>query len=287
MPEIPFNIDGRSGNKIRIEFTNIKADGGPEYPRLIVAAVVDVRPIKGNNNEEIHFSILNAQCGLFLHEHPSKAADAIASFNPRKISHENNLSINFEFPFDSCRLKRIEEKRRNDAKVRLKFVFLVGLYQQNSLFDFTNFDVEIELEVPKSHWVEKILPKLGLGEYFIVEIPHGQKVMQEAWAYLEKAERSFWEWNSKSAYVHCRELGILLDRSIKDKLGLKAFSVSERWIRAYEKFNHYASLDLHLEYNKKSPKYSKDEIKISKADVEHLLITSKALIKYAEELLQE
>jgi hypothetical protein len=62
MPETPFDISGRSGNKIRIEFTDIKADGGLEYPRLIIEPVFDVKPIQGNNNDEIHF--FNPECSM-------------------------------------------------------------------------------------------------------------------------------------------------------------------------------------------------------------------------------
>lgn len=62
------------------------------------------------------FLILNAQCSLFLHNHPSKAADVIVSFNPCKVSHQNNFRFNFVFPFDNYRIRKIEEKRKGDAK---------------------------------------------------------------------------------------------------------------------------------------------------------------------------
>ncbi len=287
MPETTFSIKGHNDNKIRIEPNSIRAEGGPEYPRLIILATFDLKPVRGNNSgEEVHFVILNTRCSLFLHDHRFKVADTTTNIGDRKINCATNMSRNIEFSFDHQRMKAIEAKRSNNAKVKLAFEFFLGLYEQNNLADFQSATAEIAFEIPKSHWVETILPALGLGQYFIVEIPYGQKVIQEAWDYLEKAEKSFWAWDSKSVYANCRELGTLLDKSIKEKLGINRFAVGLLWSKAYEKFNDLASLDLHLEDLRKSSRYSPEEIKISKADAEHLLLRSKCLIKYAEELMR-
>lgn len=82
-------------------------------------------------------------------------------------------------------------------------------------------------------------------------------------------------------------MGILLDKTIKDKFGEANFTYAERWSRAYKHFNYYASFGLHLENFKSSQKYSPADVKVHKPDAEHLLIDTKSLIKYAEELLRE
>jgi len=149
-----------------------------------------------------------------------------------------------------------------------------------------------EISIPSSHWIHVYAPKLELGEYFIVEIPKGLKTIQEAWNYIESAEECFRRWDTKGVYANCREAGSLLDRTIEGKFGKDSFVYEKRWGHAYKRFKNlsfsdFASLDLHLEDIKKSQKYSPEDIKIDKADAEHILIVTKALIKYAEELLEE
>lgn len=142
------------------------------------------------------------------------------------------------------------------------------------------------ITIPSSDWIHDYAPKLGLGEYFIVEIPKGIETIREAWNYIRKAEECLRTWDTKGVYANCREAGTLLDRTVKERLKKDCFDCKERWGRAYEKFNDFASLDLHLEDIKKSLKYSLDKVKIGKADAEHILIVTQALVKYAEELLQ-
>lgn len=146
--------------------------------------------------------------------------------------------------------------------------------------------LKAEIIISSSDWIYDYAPKLGLGEYFVVEIPKGRMVIQAAWSYIEKAEECFRRWDTKGVYAYCREAGTLLDKEIKNKFG-DSFIYNERWGRAFAKFEHLASLDLHIENIKKSQKYKEEEIKVGRSDAEHLLIITKALIKYTEELLQE
>ncbi len=300
MSEADLIMRGCGGNKIRVEPTEIRAEGGPEYPRLIVFAKLDLNPIRGWQAGEQHFVILNFQCGLFLQGHQFKIADAISNFAPSKVLSSNtSSSYNIEFPLDLYRIVKIEEKRRGDLRLRLDLRFLIGLYEPlvvqsgekqrptDFLTEFESPSTQINLEVPKSHWVEKVLPSLGYLEYFLVEIPKGKKVIQDAWNYLEKAESAFTRWETKAVFANCREMGVLLDKTIKGKFGETDFTFAERWSRAYKQFNHFASMDLHLEDIKKSTKYTPTDVKVNKPDAEHLLFITKSLLKYAEELLQE
>jgi hypothetical protein len=143
------------------------------------------------------------------------------------------------------------------------------------------------IRIPSTDWIHDYAPKLGLGEYFIVEIPKGEKIIEKAWNYVEKAEECFRRWDTKGVFANCRETGSLLDELVKKKFRKNSFIYGERWGRTYSRFENFASLDLHIEDIRKSQKYALEDIKISKADAEHILIVTKALIKLAEELLKE
>ena len=140
-----------------------------------------------------------------------------------------------------------------------------------------------DVRIPSTDWIHDYAPKLEIGEYFVVEIPKGEKVIEEAWDYVEKAEECFRTWDTKGVFANCREVGKLLDKIVSNKF--KNSPAIKKWKRAIEKFNYSASLDLHLEDIKEEK--PKGDVEIRKAEAEHILIITKALIKYAEELLKE
>ena len=144
------------------------------------------------------------------------------------------------------------------------------------------YRLESRVRIPATDWIHDYAPKLGLGEYFIIEIPSNGKI-KEAWDLVEKAEESFRRWDIKGVYSYCREVGSLLDRILKDRLGKDSFDYRERWGRAYGKFEHMVSLALHEEDLKNRYK----DVRIEKADAEYVLFHTKLLIKYAEELLKD
>jgi len=139
------------------------------------------------------------------------------------------------------------------------------------------------VRIPSTDWIHDYAPKLELGEYFIVEIAKGKMTIKKAWEYVEKAEECYRQWDTKGAYANCREVGKLLSEVIKKRF--RKSPIIKKWKRAIEKFEKLTSLDLHEEDIKEE--VPKGEISIGKADTEHNLIVTKALIKYAEELLQE
>jgi len=146
--------------------------------------------------------------------------------------------------------------------------------------------VQLSFDVPQSYWVGKVLPGLGSTKYFLVEVPTSNHHITSAWALIEKAETAFGRWDTKAVFAHCREAGTALTTLVEKQHPGKAFLRDERWGRAVKEFNHFASLDLHLEDIRKKATYSADDVKIEKMDAECLLIFTKALAKYAEELVR-
>jgi len=140
----------------------------------------------------------------------------------------------------------------------------------------------ITAEIPESKWVREFMPKLGIGTYFIVEVPT-KGVLHEAWNLVKKAEEAFYRWDTKGVFANCREVGHLLDRLIKSSQ-LSDFVKNEKWKSVYNRFEHFASLDLHLEDIKKTQQFPLEDIKIDREDCEYLLIATKSLIKYVEDL---
>lgn len=297
MREEGLTINNYGIGKVVADPTWISGAGGFDFSRLIIPVKIELNQL---NAKVRPYTILSVQSSLYIQGFPptTKIADAfIEHFEPLRVSQYSfHHNFTLEFPLDVYKIKRIEETRREDIGIIIKLKFIYGLYSElpdkstgaplQFLTEFSSLRVEMNIEIPQSHWIKKVLPGLGLGEFFIVEIPKGDGMIKEAWELMAKAEESFNYWKSKDVYAHCRDIGTLLDNKIKAKKNINNFS-KEKWKRSYDKFNHLASLGLHTEDHKKSDKYSPDEIIISKADAEHLIIRTKVLIKYAEALFKD
>jgi hypothetical protein len=238
--------------------------------------------------------MLTIECGLFIDGYGSKVSDAAQPTNPYAVRSSTSLSWNLDFPLDPYRVQGIEAKRHGDLKLRLDFAFVVAFLgrisgtQSNTevLTGLERSCSQTYIEIPQSHWVNRVLPALGSNTYFIVEVPARNERTATAWALVERAETAFGRWDTKAVFAHCREAAIALSTLVEKHRPEDSFLKRERWGRAIKEFNHFASLDLHLEEKKASGDYSIDNVRIEKMDAECLLIFTKALAKYAEEMIR-
>lgn len=292
MADIHLTINGDSNNKISIDPTKIRAEGGPDYPRLILPLQLSLRPISNFRDQNKPFVIWDIKSKLFIEGNPQKISDALSAITNFRILNSYTSHYDLEFPIDVYRVKKIEDRRRgSDLKLRLDLYFVVGIYEpllvqiEKNQQEKKHFIAEseayfvqmLDIVVPQSNWI-KILPSFGHTEYFLVEIPKGVQIIKEAWKYLEKAEAAFMRWDTQGVFTNCREVGRILENTLKEKFGNDHLAYIERWSRFYKGFNHWASLDLH-----------RTDIKVEakKADAEHIVFVTKSLIHYAEELLRE
>jgi hypothetical protein len=297
MAEGGFAVGGVSNNRVRIDPTAIKGEGGPVYPRLLVPLQLDLNPGGGQLNQS--YVTLAVECGLFLDGHGLKISDATPFANILKVQNPGFLATwNLEFPLDPFRLKAVEARRHGDLKLRFDLFFFVALLARTVLPDkanqgptefiagFEKAQSQLYVELPQSHWAGKILPALGSNSYFVVEIPTRNEHIAGAWTLIEQAESAFDRWDTKAVFAHCREAATALTSLIEKHHGHNSFLREERWNRAVKEFRHFASLDLHLEDIKSKGNHSTEQVQIGKSDAECLLIFVKALAKYAEELLR-
>ena len=162
-------------------------------------------------------------------------------------------------------------------------------------FALKQFKIKQPYKIPSSDWINDFVPLLGLGRYFIVEIPEGKHSLGHAWEILNEAEKAFRRWNAKAVMDNCRLVGQYLDGQIKEKFGENSFAYNERWGRIYaagtKGFSGWTALASHIEDIKINGTggrtYPEDDIKVSSSDAEAALFFTKLLIKYCEELLKE
>jgi len=152
-----------------------------------------------------------------------------------------------------------------------------------TFLQFKVLKAEVPYRIPATDWISDYAPKFGLGHHVIVEMPAKDgPLFRETSTYLTKAEEAFGRWDTKGVFSNCREIGTLLDKAVKDKYGKDSFAYGEKWGRAYARFSDWASFDLYLEDLKK--KYKPDDVRTDRPDSESLLLSTKILIKYAQEV---
>ena len=127
-----------------------------------------------------------------------------------------------------------------------------------------------------------VLPALGASRFFMVEIPESGTIPEGAREHLEAAEHAFGFWQRKSVFGHCRELGELLDAAVRRQFEKGEFPL-EKWTRAYKEYSHLCSIGLHEEDFK--AQFQTGTVEITKSDAALVLLMSKALLKYASEVL--
>lgn len=301
-----FNYGSYIIGEIIFDFKNTSASGGKLYPRIYLPLELKLNKLDKVfvTEQKIPKFIINAvKAELYVENYHEKLSDSLLLFNETTFyrSRTNSTRLRLEFPVDHNKIDRIEINRGNDVKLKLKLQFQLGICEainvvvDNRLTEtkyfITDYHIsseDFDIEIPQSYWLKNVLPNLGVGEFFVIELPKGNQELQKAWEYIETAEHAYRNWDSKGVFANCRELGEFLNDKIKNKFGESSFAYSERWQRRFKNYSHFASLDLHLEEKKSKPNnYAPDEVKTYKTDAENMILSAKVITKYAQALLSE
>ncbi len=299
MVEATLQIRQYSNNKVTIDATEITGEGAPTFPRIIVPLKMKLSPL-GDENQKKEFVILGIASALFIQDTQQKITVSSSPTYPYRVSNNYEITSRLEFGLSPDRLQIVEAQRGGgDLNLRFDLWFTLGLFDSVQVNDGANqrtlkflSDIEYSavqlsnVKIPQSHWVKNILPHLGSTQYFLVEVPKGDKAIAKSWQYVERAEEAFGRWDTKGVLSNCREVGKVLDTTVKGQYG-EGFTYKERWGRAFKVFTHLCSLGLHLEDKSQEEAFSGQEVKITRADAELVLVLTKALMKFAEELMKE
>ncbi|MBL7872097.1 MAG: hypothetical protein JNM78_10825 [Cyclobacteriaceae bacterium] len=116
-----------------------------------------------------------------------------------------------------------------DLKLRIDLTFtalrkkVLNLNDNETLWGIErveNFTGEVQLVVPKSYWVEKLLPALGYPGFKLIEIPLTHLLLNEAYdniiSEFNKAESYFNKGDYNACIAHCRNTMDTLKENLKN-----------------------------------------------------------------------
>ena len=195
---------GHTVVNIQVDPTRARGEGGPESPRLVVPIDLTLTPERGRTGEKFFF-LLRVRHTLHPSGRAHKIADAIDNFSPLKADYANYKSgCDLEFPLDTARVRLLEETRRGGdtslgVRLRYDLGFCDDLVVQKGdknetlriVTDVYSPSAEVRVDIPHSHWISNMLPGLTQPEYFLLEIPKGDRVLEDAWRYLAPALSPF------------------------------------------------------------------------------------------------
>jgi hypothetical protein len=238
---------------LAIDPSRLAGGGNSEYPQL--SWQIGMR-LDAPQTPQVDYAFRAANAQLYFATGPShKIADARPLTLNRVLSGEINLSIgeylNFEFPLDMRRIAAIERVRQGGS---LQFNLHVQVWVDEfgfppefkqpkrpaiwGLQDSHRLSMEQRIEIPQSHWVERVLPNIGYGKVHLLELPvvplEQMASLQKSFDALKEAQEHHKHGFYNAAVINCRQaLDSLLtaQMEILDDAGKprKVPALDERW----------------------------------------------------------
>ena len=222
MPKTNVGMDtGGIIGRISFEIQNIHALGGPEFPKLMFNLDLRLSPLNVYSQAEKRHSLT----WMFLSgEFCSPEQRVVANFRDEvnlyaDASHSPETQFRLEIPLDLMTVERIEQAREGDLRgaLSLRALFAIHIAGGVGVERFETARIEpITFMIPKSQWVERLLPQLGYGRLELIEVrisngiraeglPKAVQEINEARTYLVNGD---WE----KVVAHCRHtLEAILD----------------------------------------------------------------------------
>ena len=169
--------------ELELDETQIRGAGGSaHYPRLIFPARIILYSSE-DGCVDWHFTLVTAQLN-----NEGKIADSLPipldGVCIGGLPHPQQKHVNLEFPLDFRRLEVLEQIR-NGGDIRLElqvelsadewgFVSELPVDSGRDIWRLRNFHrgiIQTTLNVPRSTWIERVLPQIGYGTIHVVEFP--------------------------------------------------------------------------------------------------------------------
>ena len=148
------------------------------------------------------------------------------------------------------------------------------------------------ITIPSSKWCYNYAPKLGIGNFLVLEIPFGQrtdeKEINKALKLISNAEKSYLNWDVAGVFTNCRTAIELLRNKIKRK-----FPNSDKYMKLHRlvddiKFNNKMQRTGLYSFLSLAGHTDDDGVlnpEVNQCDAEVALYFTKILVKYMADML--
>jgi hypothetical protein len=217
MPKIDIGIGALTLAVFSFETQAIQGKDGPEFPILVIPYELQLYAYRDMNEPgtPVHPVTCVHLAGEFWSPQQKVAArfhEEIA-FNAPDLGPPHTTRGYLEIPLDVLTVVRLEQARTGELVAALKFRSLLAIHAPGGDHSVQKFIVAEArgsgFTIPKSHWVERILPQLGYGRIELLEVRLSPNIstdhgLPKAVSEIRKARDFLVDGEWDKAVAHCR-----------------------------------------------------------------------------------
>jgi len=229
-----------------VEIVQIWTTGQSEPPTLNMRAEIKLRPLIDRSQPEPTFRPVTLLRAIGEFKSPeyrvvARFQDDILLFAQEK-HFETKAQINFEIPMDVSTIHRIEEERNGtNLRVGLRLRFTLAFHGKDGLTFHAGGVNDLVFTIPRSQWVDELLPGLRYGGLEILEVRYGSGMaaegLRKSVAEIKEAKKYLAEGQWDKSALHCR-------MSIEEILISKSNTSSQTNNRFEQKVNDFLADNL-------------------------------------------
>lgn len=196
MGEVSFTVKNSNVLKVRLEPTDVQGRDVAGQPVLRLPLKLQLLPAGPQQGTAAEYVLLRLAGSVF-----SNPIGEFAKFEAGPLAEVSNASVyerqhEVVVPLDRVRVRRFEDARGGaNANLRISFSALVWFPAPQSTFAAIQASSELQVLVPKSHWVDQVVQPWGLESVKFIEITFpkseaGEK-FRAAYLHVDAAEKLF------------------------------------------------------------------------------------------------
>lgn len=176
--------------------------------------------------KEITFDVISISAKLRF-QSPRALISKTHIHDGTPVKQDLEIHNRFNFQLTESAFHFIENHRNNDVNFILELEILVYMknamncngYMVSNAQGAINMTTKLDFSIPRSVWVERILPSLGFHNLKLIEIPLTHRTLKEAYdniiSEFNKAEEYFNKSDYNMCIAHCRHSMDALTRNLK------------------------------------------------------------------------
>lgn len=210
---------------LSVDSLQIRGHGDSSAAHLFFPLEVLLKPLLTDSStaelkKYLHFTLMQVWADLYFSSPPN--TEFLLSHTGSKpiLEESRDWAGNHQLmlPVTASSLSHLERLRTGDVSFKLQIEILLALHPASDkqinpgdlgIKRFERTVCELNLSIPKSHWVEKILPALGWGKYKLVEIRTPEQAIPTAYqktlTAFEQAQHCVNIGDYSQAVAHCRK----------------------------------------------------------------------------------
>jgi hypothetical protein len=207
-----------------VEVSQIWSGGGPDFPVLYIRLEISLRPVIDRSQQQPVIRPITLLRGVGEFRSPEQRV--VARFQNDIVLIANNPNYpstsqeTLEIPLDLITISRIEKERAGgNLRVELRLRLLFALHAGDKLMQAGFYSGRVDglvFTIPRSQWVDEILPGLGYGGLEILEVRYGAgvfaRILPQSVAEIQEARKCLFEGKWEKATLHCRKaIELILD----------------------------------------------------------------------------